>query len=425
MSGGAAVETLGVNHLAVGAGFLGTASRVESPFITALEQRLHSGSICHDQAQLELFRLLAAGTPVLEDCPEEPDQQIATFLHYDQEAEDVLLFINRITDEKNLYDALMQPIKQTHFRSISYQMKKDWLASYCFIPTYPGQQHPWQEANDRDQLQTALSLGYADDFNPRQCLNGLGNMLSVVELEQAPAQDYLPQGGQPRLESAPGWQLGPGQQLLSLIEVGTPAAEDPTLLVFDGELWEFMGLPAMLRAAFLASKINALHLVLLDSITLRHQLQQLAGTGLFSAYLADDLLPWLRKRGLASCSEKVILCGQSLGASLSLLFALERPEACGAVISQSAWLCYPGLRERLDFLKRSGQLWRLGHLGFEIEVGLQERLLEPLHWQLVQELKQSPASLNYRVFNGGHDYACWRGTIVPALARLCNLEQNR
>ena len=74
--------------------------------------------------------------------------------------------------------------------------------------------------------------------------------------------------------------------------------------------------------------------------------------------------------------------------------------------------------DRLDELEAAGEIDRLRPLYLEVEVGEQEWVLVPPHQRLVQELKGVDMHLNYTVFNGGHDYACWRGAIVPALERI-------
>ena len=117
-------------------------------------------------------------------------------------------------------------------------------------------------------------------------------------------------------------------------------------------------------------------------------------------------------------AENIIINGQSLGGLSSLLAVISRPEAFGAAIAQSASLWQPQVFDRLEQLRSADELHRLRHLHLEVEVGEQEWVLVPPHQRLVQELKGVDMHLNYTVFNGGHDYACWRGAIVPALERI-------
>ena len=75
--------------------------------------------------------------------------------------------------------------------------------------------------------------------------------------------------------------------------------------------------------------------------------------------------------------------------------------------------------DRLDELEAAGEIDRLRHLYLEIEVGEQEWVLVPPHRELKERLeKLGLKNAHCTTFNGGHDYACWRGAIVPALERI-------
>ena len=97
---------------------------------------------------------------------------------------------------------------------------------------------------------------------------------------------------------------------------------------------------------------------------------------------------------------------------------LSRPEAFGGAFAQSSSLWQEVAFERLAELKDADELHRLNHLRLDIEVGQQEWILTEPHEKFIQQLRESNADISYTVFNGGHDYACWRGAIVPALERI-------
>lgn len=81
-------------------------------------------------------------TPILEVA--DPGKAFAegrytvTFLWQDAEAEEVLLFANRITDECDLSASLMRRVPGTDLWHLSYRMRGDWRASYGFIRRLPG-----------------------------------------------------------------------------------------------------------------------------------------------------------------------------------------------------------------------------------------------------------------------------------------------
>ena len=110
---------------------------------------------------------------------------------------------------------------------------------------------------------------------------------------------------------------------------------------------------------------------------------------------------------------------RKMGGMSSLLAVLSRPEAFGGAIAQSSSLWQPQVMDRLDELEAAGEIDRLRHLYLEIEVGEQEWVLVPPHRELKERLeKLGLKNARCTAFNGGHDYACWRGAIVPALERI-------
>ncbi|WP_156910287.1 hypothetical protein [Nocardia mangyaensis] len=80
-------------------------------------------------------------------------------------------------------------------------------------------------------------------------------------------------------------------------------------------------------------------------------------------------------------------------------------------------------------LSQSGSVWQdevpAAILGADlrgtrayVEVGAQEWVLVPLHRPVVESLRAAGAEVASVEFNGGHDYACWRGGIADGLRRL-------
>ena len=123
--------------------------------------------------------------------------------------------------------------------------------------------------------------------------------------------------------------------------------------------------------------------------------------------------------GIKTDPQNIVINGQSLGGLSSLLAVLSRPEAFGGAIAQSSSLWQPQVMDRLDELEAAGEIDRLRHLYLEIEVGEQEWVLVPPHRELKARLeKLGLERARCTTFNGGHDYACWRGAIVPALERI-------
>lgn len=119
----------------------------------------------------------------------------------------------------------------------------------------------------------------------------------------------------------------------------------------------------------------------------------------------------MRSHAISPDAADRLVAGQSLGGAVALLTAAERPDAVGAFLAQSASLWQDGLAERVaDAMPASAR----GHL----EVGRQEWVLLEPNRELHRRLAGAGVRHRYLEFNGGHDYACWRGGIAEGLAGL-------
>ena len=396
------------------------APRVSSPLIsTLIDQAINA-----DELNARILEVVGEGTPLIEQV-HNPDgtvnegERIVTFLYRHAEAQQVLIFVNRLTDEKNLPLSLMERIEGTDWWQLSFQMATNWRASYSFVPALPGERPVWLSESDQVMLRAALDAGEGDPFNPKTVCNRIGRCMGVVELKDAPVHEFLLSQQELDTLPAPRWLKTPDGHMYVVGKVGNPAPEDPLFILFDGEVWFNHGMEHTLNRAHRAGRIPSFHVFFLHSGGRERRWQELNGEHPIADYIVDEALPHLAKfHNIRTPAENIIINGQSLGGLSSLLAVISRPEAFGAAIAQSASLWQPQVFDRLEQLRSADELHRLRHLHLEVEVGEQEWVLVPPHQRLVQELKGVDMHLNYTMFNGGHDYACWRGAIVPALERI-------
>ena len=394
--------------------------RVASPLMTELIE----SAVNPQELTARIEDLISEGTPIVQAARDEQGndlqtERIVTFLYRNGEAQQVLLFVNRITDEKDLGRSLMERIEGTDWWHLSFQMETNWRASYCFVPALPGGTPPWLNDRDQVQLRRVLDTGLYDTNNPLEMVNRLGHHMSVVQLEHAPVHEFVLEMHE--LEQLPEyeWHMAPEQHPVSIQRVGDPAPEAPLVIFFDGEAWLRLGLLETLQRAHDASRLPSFNALFVDSGGRERRWKELDGSNPIGAYLADQALPWLAaEHNVAPARENIFLNGQSLGGLSALLAVLSRPEAFGGAFAQSSSLWQEVAFERLAELKDADELHRLNHLRLDIEVGQQEWILTEPHEKFIQQLRESNADISYTVFNGGHDYACWRGAIVPALERI-------
>ena len=402
------------------------APRVDSPLITALIAE----AVSPEELNARIVEVVSEGTPIIEpvvraDGTVDESERIATFLYHHEQAEQVLMFINRLTDEKNLDRSLMSRIEGTGWWQLSMQMETTWRASYNFLPALPGERPVWLGDDDQVRLRAALDAGEGDPLNPETVCNRIGRCMGVVQLEDAPVQEFLLTQAEIDELPEPEWMHTPDGHRYVLGRVGDPAPDAPLFIQFDGEMWFSQGMERTLNRAHEAGRIPAMHVFFLHSGGRENRWKELNGDNPIADYLVDIAFPHLEAvHGIKTDPQNIVINGQSLGGLSSLLAVLSRPEAFGGAIAQSSSLWQPQVMDRLDELEAAGEIDRLRHLYLEIEVGEQEWILVPPHRELKARLeKLGLENARCTTFNGGHDYACWRGAIVPALERIIDAHQ--
>lgn len=416
-----------------------------SPTLAAMHQRLLERPQLASQLQAQLWQQ-ATSTPLLEADPTQEGKYLVTFM-WRGAAHNVLLFVNRLTDEKNLADSYMRRLPGTDTWYLTYRMDGDWRASYCFLPAPTAAQAPWLQGS-QVRLRQALDGGLPDPGNPVTCTNRRGFVQSVVSLPLAPA---WPLGEWPvfsddaagagRFDGG-GLGAGRGDADAGRLDVGrldaivdlealgrqiwvyTPALIDraqswPVLLVLDGEVWlKRHQLHLALTQLMQAGLIAPAYIVFIDSGGTEQRWQELGDSESdFGGYLSGQLLNWLKTHYAISPkpADRVVI-GQSLGALTVLRTLVAYPQLIGAGISQSASLWQDVLFSELNALDAMAR--PLAGSRAWIEVGSQEWILAPLQPKAVCQLREAGMQVKDMVYNGGHDYACWRINLASALMHL-------
>lgn len=339
--------------------------------------------------------LRATAGPIIES---DGDRCIVTFVHDAPDARAVLLFANRLTDESNLDRSLMEPVGNSGLWVLSLRMEPDWRASYSFLVHAGDGPAPWATPDGHVNLRAVLDRGVPDAVADR-VLNRAGTAMSVVSLPAAPPQRWLgrPFTPRPREHDVAGravWvhQVGAGTDL-------------PVVVILDGEVWlDHHGFAKALDAAHADGAVPAHLAVFVASGSVADRWADVGHADGVTAFVAEDLLPWLHERFDATReAARTVVAGQSLGGLSALWAAARHPDRVGVAIAQSASLWR---NDPTPDLAASGSRVLL-------EVGRQEWTLLPLHRDLAQRVD----TVQLTEFNGGHDYACWRGSLVDAIAR--------
>lgn len=389
------------------------APRTTSAAVVDLERRIgqldgDSQTVADGRRNLaEEFWASHPSSPLLEETA--ADGCTVTFLWRDAESEEVLLFVNRLTDESDLAASLMDRVPGTDVWHLSYRMSTDWRASYSLHPRPAAHPWPW-DPTDHVSVRRGLDHGLPDPLNRRRQRNRAGEWQSVVSLPDAPPQPWLePRPGIPRTHL--GEHLGPGGRRLWVGASGNDeGAPLPVVIAFDGDAWcSTQDLASTVDNLVAEGLMRACLLVLVDSAGRDRRWADLGGAGGAPDWIADELLPWVRAHlAVSSDPDEVVVVGQSLGALTALQVVLERPDAARRAISQSPSLWRLDLGPLVEGRDLSG-------MRIHQEVGLQEWVLLGPNREFAHRLVRAGAQVEFVEYNGGHDYACWRGGVADGL----------
>lgn len=414
------------------------APRAASRAMQALEAAIgQAATDAERSAVLDRFWAGAAQTPLIEASGDgETDHVIVTFVWRDASAEEVLLFVNRITDETDLPASAMHAIPGTDVWHLSYRMRTNWRASYGMVTRAPGQQWPWQPGDQRG-IRNGLDRSLRDPRNPATITNRVGTLLSLVQLDAAPSQPYLArrdgllQRGSVAALDGPGgvrlWVYQPPGAVAARGDDGDrdpsalpiPDGRYPAVIVFDGDVWVGTHHFADTMDNLVAdAAIRPAYVLFIDSADRRQRWRELSAGGELASWVAVDLLEWARQRyPISTDPADIVVAGQSLGGYTALRTVIEHPDAVRKALSQSASLWQRDLSGSLDRVGAAPEA-ALQHLHFYIEVGAQEWVLREPNLTLARELAARGAEVTAVEYNGGHDYACWRGGMADGLTAL-------
>lgn len=348
-----------------------------------------------------------ARLPLVEPT-EQPGQVTVTFCWRDADAEAVLLFANRLTDETSLADTLLERLPGSDLWHATFRMSSDWRASYSFLVQRPGEPAPWA-TDGQVSLRAALDRGRPDPGNPDTCRNRAGVLQSVVSLPDAPAQPWL--GSRPDVPRGEVAELaGPDGRAVWVYDAFGLAPDQPAPLIvaLDGEVWtSSQSLPTTLDNLVADGAIPPVRAVLPSSGGTEQRWAELGADGDGSSYLVEGLLPWVRSLRSVDPA-RVVVVGQSLGGLTALRTGLRHPDVVAAVVSQSASLWQDDLAAEVVTAAGSPLRIHLAH-------GAQEWVLAGPHADLAARLRGAGLTVSVPVVNGGHDYAWWRGDVAEGI----------
>ena len=398
-----------------------------SPRIAELSQELTTAIRPGDVLTAFWETVTVSGTPLLE--PSTTDgQSLVTFLWRgasNPQPEAVYLFVNRLTDERNLLRSRMIHLPGTDVWHLSYDMADDWRASYCFCPlSTDSPDHP-VGATEQVGIRRWLDSGEVDPGNHDRVRGRGDQLMSVVSLPAAPSQPWLhPRPGVPagsvrghRLAGAAGFADRTVWEYLPATYRSDPACL-PVLVLLDGEVWlNRLDFTTTLDNLIAAQRIPPMRALLPDSLDNATRWRELAANPEFIDVLADH---WLDTLGVPSDPRQIAIAGNSLGGLTAVAAVMRRPDRFGQAISMSGSTWWDADDSGDGLLQRraaapKGDPNRDGCI--ELQVGRQEWVLADPTRTLARTLRRGGWHSELVEYNGGHDFAWWRGSLADGLIR--------
>ncbi|QGU06424.1 Enterochelin esterase [Corynebacterium occultum] len=345
------------------------------------------------------------------------------------DGEPVHLHINRVSDGENHELGFMCAVPGTDIWVRTLDLSPTLQASYSFAPLgqHPGLPRHNHYPNLIDPCSSQPPLIHSAE----------GHGLSLLSGKLSPRQTEWQHPGKLR-----------GKVIRGELPLGNGAGETPTrpchlylpdshtpvalLTLFDAEIWfGHLNLPQALENAQELGRIPPVAVLGIENLDQADRFQVLGANPDFLSSLADTATTWAQQQAESAGirlqgREGRLIAGQSLGGLSALLAAHLQPEVYGTAICQSPslWWTPDGASTPRDFGSRSldwiaeeSALRPARSTQVHLDVGLREGLTLPRTHQLNQLLCAKGWSSQVNTYDGGHDFACWRGALIDQLAQ--------
>jgi len=403
----------------------------KSPRLEMLKKQIESGA----PGALEDFwtEMQARHTPLVETLPANKDQALVTFLYRAQPAVKSVILISQLTASRDPGDIVLTRLMGTDVWYRTYLLRNDMLFSYSFVPN-----------------PTAESLAYHSELQMKDPLNpvylpGTANIgHSLLQLPAAPAQPWIvaasgsPAGKLQEIQVESRILKSQRKAWVYVPSEYNPARSSsyPLLVCFDGFVYsspEWVPTPIILDNLIRDGRIPPMVAVFVDQSANRNV--ELSNNPQFADFVADELLPQVRKRWLVTSDPaQTTVCGSSAGGLASAYIAFRHPQVFGNVISQSGAF-WPGKTRdnpEHEWLTRQFQDSARLPVRFVLQAGILEIVATPMNGpsilatnrHLRDVLRAKGYEVHYSEVAGGHEPLTWRGGIAEGLMQLHGRDGN-
>lgn len=315
----------------------------------------------------------------------------------------------------------------------SYVVPADTVMQYKLAPDVPQ-----VEGTPRDQRRAILVSAQADPLNPHTMsgpFTDRWNRSSLLDLSSGryftgeamakPLRYGTLQRYQFRSE-----RLGNSREI-ALYRPRSPQPVRWTLFLFDGKTWQGDYHTANVLDDLIARHaLLPINIVFIDSLDHARRAKELPPNADFADFMAHELVPWLRQKGIVLQRNKTVLAGASYGGLASSWVALRYPRLFGNVLSLSGSYWWAPKGEPASWLTRQYQNAPHYPVRFWLQAGRFETGgpdggIYKNSLEFEQVLREKGYRVSFHPWSSGHDYAAWTEALVHGLRDLSGLTRQR
>lgn len=386
----------------------------ESPRIAALREKAAAG----EWAALSRFwsEVDKQGTPLVE--PIDRENVLVTFLWRGGDKTKGVVILGSVANKSP-----MERVAGTDVWFHSLPVRRDARFTYRLAP-------------NADPKADGFPTARIDPRNKKP-FPASAPLLSLAEMPDAPAQPWVAKrpevaaGKVAEEEPIRSAALGGKREMRVYMPPGYAAEGEPyrLLIVPDGLVYTtLIPLPVILDNLIAAGEIPPVVAVLVDRLDVEHRERDLSCNKAYARFLAEEVLPWVRKKyHVTTDPAGTVLAGSSRGGLAAACAAIEHPGLFGNVLAQSGSFVWPETEPQPEWVRRHLEASPKLPLRFYLDVGLMEvwptndgkgASLLDANRRLRDVLQAKGYSIRYAEYSGGHGHANWRGTISEGLVAL-------
>ena len=382
-------------------------------------------------------RVAEAGTPLVEECPGDPNQVTVTFLYKGSSDTRTCAVIGGLLDW-DIHSGILSRHPLSSIWHLTILRPRDAFGSYRLSPNDSLADllaEPDWDKRERNLIADAFNRYHTAFCEPlKDTLIKPHEILSVARFPGAPLEPYLQQVPEPLRGSLTHYRLSSSllnnERDIWLYRPAAEPAEDLACAVFfDGSCYLSV-VPTRLFLDQLIAKraIPPLAAVFVNPPEPDARNTELTCNPLFTRFLAEELLPFVG--GIVPITAdpaRTLAAGSSFGGLAALHCGTTRPDRFGLVASQAASAAWsPDPQPARGLILRLVEQYKALPGRFHLDIGARETYLcqncdRPAviaHRELVEMLKERSTNVKSLEYQGSHDYISWRYSLPLALEWL-------